>query len=228
MFQVQVQLPEIVLSPNEPAGMWGMAGGDNVWEWGPGVEQPLKKQSHKLLAWLLWCRWGTGEGEGGMVLRSQQPQARVPGPVFVTSGLLFCKCGLEMTLLLIEVVVVCCTPDPASMFGQQHLHYIMVAREREGPSGFSECPSRRISDQWLGRLGFSFSPVAVTVGSDCEVTVGSRVGILAKVRLFLLRTVTLRALCCGQECFLPLSRIFLDGGTQQRRPELAGMWLFPS
>lgn len=47
-----------------------------------------------------------------------------------------------MTLLLLEVVVVCCTPDAASMFGQQHLHYIMVAREREGPSGFSECPSR--------------------------------------------------------------------------------------
>lgn len=30
---------------------------------------------------------------------------------------------------------------------------------------------REPSDQWLGRLGFSFSPVAVTIGSDCEVTV---------------------------------------------------------
>ena len=111
--------------------------GDNVWEWGPGVEQLLKERTPH---WWRGC-FGVGRGRGGVGHGPQEsatPRLRFQVPIFVTSGLLFCKFVLEMTLPLLEVVVVRCVPDAASVLGQQHLHYVMVAGEREGPSGSIE------------------------------------------------------------------------------------------
>lgn len=76
----------------------------------------------------LWGRaggWGGGHGPQ----EPADPRLGCPGPFSVTSELLFCKLGLKITLPLLEVMLVGCVPGIGSMFGKQHLHYIMVVKE---------------------------------------------------------------------------------------------------
>lgn len=74
---------------------------------------------------------GKGEGVGGGhgPQEPADPMLGCPSPFSVTSELLFCKLGLKITLPLLEVMLVGCVPSIGSVFGKQHLHYIMVVKE---------------------------------------------------------------------------------------------------
>lgn len=152
--------------------------------WG-GAAAYRAKPSRK--AWLLWCRRQGGPPE------SANPRLQFQVPIFMTSGLLFCKFGLEMTAVT--------RSSGGPLHARQSIHVWSAApslyygsKETKRAVWFQRVSQQREpSDQWQGHLGFSFSPGAVTIGSDSEIIVEALGHYLAPVG-------PLSAKNCGLAC----------------------------